>query len=205
MSSARKRLVIIGASAMGREACHYAWESGYEVKGFLDSRPGLLDNYAGYPPILAAAEQYNIKSGDVFICAVGSPEQKRKYVEMFTNADWISLVHPTAYVGKSVKLGSGCIICPNVTLTADISIGHHVIVNGNASISHDCTIGDYVTVSPGCNIAGWCTIGNNVFVGAGAVLIPHVSLGDGVYVAASAAVTKSFSSGRLMGVPAVIK
>ena len=32
-----KKLIIIGASAMGRETCVYAQDCGMKVKGFLDS------------------------------------------------------------------------------------------------------------------------------------------------------------------------
>ena len=37
------RLVIIGASAMGRETSAYARECGMVVKGFLDSRTNILE------------------------------------------------------------------------------------------------------------------------------------------------------------------
>lgn len=53
-----KQLVIIGASAMGRETYHYAREVGLEVKGFLDNRTSILDGFVGYPQIISSAEQY---------------------------------------------------------------------------------------------------------------------------------------------------
>ena len=40
-----KHLVIIGASALGREVCSYAAVCGIKVKGFLDSRANVLDDY----------------------------------------------------------------------------------------------------------------------------------------------------------------
>ena len=67
------QLVIIGASAMGRETCVYAQECGMVVKGFLDSRTNILDGQLGYAPILNSAEEYIPKHGDVF---VGNPFQK---------------------------------------------------------------------------------------------------------------------------------
>ncbi len=200
-----KQLVIIGASAMGRETCEYARQCGIQVKGFIDSRSRLLDGYPGCPPVLGSANEYRVEKSDVFVCAIGDPEQKRKYVAMFPNVCWATIVHPAAYVGARVKLGAGCIICPHATLTTDICLGSHVIVNANASVSHDCSVGNFVSISPGCNIAGWCTVGNDVFLGVGSSLIPHVELGDGVYVAASAVVTQSYRTGRLMGVPAKLK
>lgn len=203
----KTELVIIGARAMGREACVYAEESGLCVKGFLDSKEDALDGFSGYAPILGDVETYEPLPSDVFVCALGEPEMKRKYVELVARRGgrFVSVVHPTAYVGRNVVLGEGCIICPYAILTADVVLGKHVIVNVGASINHDNRIGDYTTICPGCQLAGRVKLGSAVFVGTGAALIPDVTLGDDVFVAAGAVVTQSFVSGRLMGVPAVCK
>ena len=200
-------LIIIGARAMGRETCTYAQEAGMTVKGFLDSKTDALSGFTDYPPVLGAVEDYQIIDGDVFVCALGDPEFKQRYVDVIVakGGRFISVVHPTAYVGHNVKIGDGSIICPNATITNDTILGEHVILNVGASINHDNRIGAFSTICPGCRLAGRVTIGKYVFVGTGALLIPDVSLGDNVYVAAGATVTKSFESGRLMGVPAIQK
>ena len=205
MGDSAKRLVIIGASAMGRETCAYAMESGIAVKGFLDSRMNLLSDMKGYPPILGPADDYKIEKSDVFICAVGDPKAKCQYVEMIEGkgGKFVSVVHPTAYIGMNVQIGNGCVVAPHVSISNDTIVGNHVIVNLNASISHDNRISDGCTICPGCHLAGWVTLGKKVFVGIGVSVIPHVSLGEGVFVAAGAVVTKSFSSGCLMGIPAI--
>lgn len=200
-------LIIIGARAMGRETCTYAQEAGMIVKGFLDSKADALFGFDDYPPVLCAVEDYQIVDGDVFVCALGDPEFKQRYVDVIAakGGRFVSVVHPTAYVGHNVKIGDGSIICPNATITNDTVLGEHVILNVGASINHDNQIGAFSTICPGCRLAGRVTIGKYVFVGTGALLIPDVSLGDNVYVAAGATVTKSFESGRLMGVPAIQK
>ena len=200
-------LVIIGASAMGRETCAYAYDCGLIVRGFLDSRSSILDGYDEYPPILGSVEEYTPGKDDVFVCAVGEPDEKKQYVDniLCKGGRFISVIHPSAYVGKNVDIDCGCIVAPSSTITADVKIGKHVIVNVSSSISHDCSIGDFVSISPGCHIAGWCTIGTNVFIGVHSTLIPHVTLCNGVYVAAGAVVTKSVESGRVMGIPAIKK
>ena len=199
------KLVIVGASALGRETCKYARDCGIEVRGFLDSRIHLLDGFAGYPPILGPVEAYEIKSDDVFVCALGEPEPKRKYVTMLPAAKWISVIHPTTHIGINARIGSGCIIGPHVVISNDTVIGDHVRLDVQSEIAHDCIVGDFASISPGCHIAGWCKIGDDVFAGVGATVIPHVELGKGVYLAAGAVVTKSCTTGRLMGVPARIK
>lgn len=201
------KLVIIGARAMGRETYSYACECGMEVKGFLDSKPDVLDGFVGYPPILESVERYCPCDEDVFVVALGEPEYKIKYAQIISQkgGKFVSLVHPTAYVGKNVKIGVGCIICPNTTITNDTEVGSHVIVNVGTSINHDNRIGDGSTICPGARLAGRVRIGRRVFVGIGALVIPDVHLGDDVFVAAGAVVTKSFDKGRVMGVPAVAK
>lgn len=200
-------LVIVGARAMGREACTYAQEAGFAVKGFLDSRADALLGLEGYPPILAAAEDYHVAPEDVFVCALGDPECKQRYVDviMAKGGRFVSVVHPTAYIGHNVKIGNGSIVCPNATITNDTLLGEHVILNVGASINHDNRIGSFSTICPGCRLAGRVVVGKCVFIGTGALLIPDVTLGDNVYVAAGATVTRSFETGRLMGVPAIQK
>ena len=201
------KLVIVGARAMGREAYAYACECGMDVKGFLDSNPAVLDGFEGYPPVLGSVEGYVPCDEDVFVVALGEPEYKIKYAQIIADKGgrFATVVHPTAYVGKNVKIGEGCIICPNTTITNDTEIGNHVIINIGVSVNHDNRIGDGATICPGVHLAGRVRIGKNVFVGIGAIIIPDVRLGDNVFVAAGATVTKSFEKGRLMGVPAVVR
>lgn len=202
-----KSVVIIGAGLMGREVSTYAREAGLDVRGFLDSRTHVLDGFQGYPPIIGTVEDYCIREDDRFVCAIGDPDVKRRYVEVMKQRGgaFESIVHPLAYVGQNSQIGKGCVIAPHATITNDTRLGDHVIVNVNASISHDCRIGSYSTISPGCNIAGICTLGEEVFLGVQSALIPSIALGKGVYVAAGAVVTRSFEEGRVMGVPARLK
>lgn len=197
-----KKLVIIGASAMAREAYVYARECGWHVKGFLDSRETILDGFSGYPPILSRPEDYALESNEVMICAVGDGLLRRRYVALFSTAEWATLIHPSAYCGSNVRVGQGSIVAPGVVLTTDIDVGCHTIINVGTTINHDCKIRDYVTISPGCRLAGRVEVGRGAFLGIGATLIPDVRLGNEVQVAAGAVVTRSLDVGRLMGLPA---
>ena len=200
-------LVIIGASALGREVCTYAKVCGLSVKGFLDSRDGVLDGKLGYPPILGSAEDYSISSEDVFVCAVGETLERRKYVECVKarGGAFLSIVHPTAVIGANVQMGEGCIVRPYAVIGNDAVVGDHVIIGTQSLVAHDCCVGEYVTISPGCHIAGWVKLKNGVFMGIHSAIIPHVVLGESVVVAAGAVVVGNVVSGRVMGVPAKVK
>ncbi len=201
------KLVIVGASAMGRETFTYATEAGMDVRGFLDSRADILDGRRGYPPIIGSVESHEIRPDDVFVVAIGDPAAKMRYAVAIRErgGKFVNVVHPTAYLGMNVTLGTGCIIAPHVSITNDTVIGDHVILNLNASVNHDNRIGDGCTICPGARLAGRVAIGENVFVGTGATVIPDVELGSGVLVAAGAVVTKSFEAGTLFGIPAVTR
>ena len=206
---AGKKLVIVGASGLGREVCDIARAIGWEVKGFLDSREGILAGMEGLPPILGAPEGYTASSDEVFVVAVGEPEARHKYVSLIREGggDFATLVHPTAVLGQGVELGEGVVVHPQAVLGSRVRVGSHVVIGVQTSVGHDCELGDFVTLSPGCTVAGWVTLRSGCFLGVHSAVIPHVCLGGaegGVFVAAGAVVTKSFASGRVMGVPAKI-
>lgn len=206
-----KNLIIIGASALAREVCNYAHDAlpDVNVGGFLDSRKDILDKYNDYPPIIESPDSYIPRENDVFICALGEPDMREKYVKMIESrgGEFITLIHPSAFVGKNVKIGKGTIVSPGVNIACDTTIGKHVYLGVGTNICHDCVVGDFASVSPGCTVAGWCYIGTNCFLGVSCSVIPHITIGgdassDSVYVAAGGVVTKSYKGTRIMGVPA---
>lgn len=200
----RQSIIIVGASAMGREAYIYAKECGFDVAGFLDTRSEVLAPFHGYPPVLGTVDEYRFKNTEKCVVCVGDPDVRFHYVGQLKarHASFARIVHPTAYIGMNVSIGDGSIVCPRVSITCDTNIGSHVIVNCGASINHDNKIGDFTTICPSCTLAGRVTVGRKVFLGTGTIVIPDITLGDGVVTGAGAVVTKSFNSGKLVGVPA---
>lgn len=206
-----KKLIIIGASALGREVYNYAQDAlpNMNIAGFLDSRLNILDKYVGYPPVIESPDTYMPNPDDVFVCALGEPDMREKYVKLIESrgGKFISVIHPSAFIGKNVQIGDGTIVSPGANIGCDTKLGNHVYIGLGANVCHDCIVNDFVSVSPDSTVAGWCSIGSNCFLGISCTVIPHVDLGgttskDAVYVAAGAVVTKSYSGTRIMGVPA---
>ncbi len=203
-----KSLVIVGASALGREFFSYmkVARPDIPVKGFLDSRQEVLSSFDGYPPILGTIESYRIEKDDVFLVAVGDSEKRRSYAEAIADAGgkFFTLVHPSAVVGMNVRIGEGSVIRPLSVIGCDATIGRHVIVGAQSLVAHDCIIDDYTTISPGCHVAGRCHFHAGTFMGVHSGATPDVNLGadSPVFVSAGSVVTRSFLSGTLRGVPA---
>lgn len=194
----KRRLLIVGASALGRKTYNYACDAGeYDVVGFLDDRPDVLRGFEGYPPILCSPDVYEPRPDDCFVCAVGSNLQRERFVRMLEakGGKFVSVIHPTAHIGPHVRIGTGCIVAPEAFLDCDITIGDHVVLNVRSFVAHDCRVGDFAMISPGCNVAGRCTIEDRAFLGIGVICKPDMTIGSSALVGAGAVVVRNIPQG----------
>lgn len=169
-----KNLLIIGALASGRETYNLAIQcKGYleefRIKGFLDDRVNVLDEYKGYPQIISSVVDYEIQQDDVFVCALVNVDYKKSYVDIILakGGEFISLVHPTVNILQNVEIGQGCIIGYGAYLSCDLKIGNFVTISPYSIIGHDAVIGD------------WCQLEAYSFIGGFVRLCPMVTIHTG--------------------------
>lgn len=107
-----------------------------------------------------------------------------------------------------VKLGTGSILSPFVTLTSNIRIGEGFHANIYSYVGHDCVIGDFVTFAPGVKCNGNIEIGDHAYIGTGAIIKQGrpgkpLLIGAGAIVGMGAVVTKNVPAGMtVIGNPA---
>jgi acetyltransferase EpsM len=138
------------------------------------------------------------------VCAIASPD-RRAYVEHVAGLGvaFATVIHPSAVVAPSARLGAGCIVSPGVVIGAHARIGEHVILNRGVLVGHHTEVGSCVTLSPAANVAGCVEIGHGAYIGMGATVIDRRSVGAGALVAAGAVVVRDVPDGtRVQGVPA---
>lgn len=190
-----KHLIIAGAGGFGREV--FAWASAHpdcgrewEIAGFLDDHPAALDGFDYPVGILGTVADYLPREGEVFLCAIGAPAVKRTVCEALLQraAEFISLVHPTAVLGRNVTIGRGVIVCPYAIITCDVSIGDFVAINCHSSVGHDVRIGDWATLSGHCDVTGQTELGEMAFLGSGARVLPLKKVGARALVGAGSVV-----------------
>jgi acetyltransferase EpsM len=198
-------LVILGTRSFAEEVADLAEQCGHEVAAFVEnwerercSEP-LLDR-----DVVWIDDSDALARDHAALCALGTTK-RRGFVEQATahGFSFATLVHPSAVVAASARLGPGAIVGAGAVIAAQARIGAHVIVNRGALVGHHTQVGDYVTISPGANVAGCVTIGEQTYVGMAAVVLDHRAVGAGAVVGAGALVTRDVAGRtRVQGLPA---
>ena len=204
-------VVIMGASEQAKVAIDILEQrSAYNLRGLIDSYKaaggGLYDHL-----ILGAEDvlEQLWRAGEIHggIIAVGDNSSRRKFAERvkarLPDFRFITLVHPSAVLGRGVSIGAGSIVMAGVVVNSDSTIGEHCIVNTKSSMDHDGVMGDFSSLGPGATAGGKVKIGEGSAIGLGANVIHGVSIGrDTVLGAGALAVADVPSDCVAYGVPA---
>ncbi len=115
------------------------------------------------------------------------------------------VIHPTAHVSRTARIGKGTVVGPGVIVAAHAVIGDHVYLNRGALVGHHSVLHDYVTVGPGANIAGCCQIAAATYIAMSAVILDGMRIGKHSVIGAGAVVTRDVPDHvQVVGIPARI-
>lgn len=207
-----KHLIICGTGAFARELYWHAQDSvgyayEYDIKGFLDgSVPLPEEEYRKLPlPVLGNYRDYKPDGDDVFTCAVGSPRGRKEFIETVegNGGKFINIIHTTAIVQGSARLGKGVILCPYTSVNADATVGKYVLVNYMSTLGHDVRVGDYSAIMGHVDLCGFVKVGSCTFIGSGARVLPSGTVGNNAFVGAGSVVLKNVNANtKVFGNPA---
>lgn len=127
-------------------------------------------------------------------------------------------VHPTAVIGKGVRLGEHVYVGPYVVIEEGCSIGDNSVLKGHIHIGRGVSIGDHTTIHPQVTIYDHCQIGSRVTIHASTVIgsdgfgytfidgkhlkVPHmgrVEIHDDVEIGANTAVDRATMGATVIG------
>ena len=109
--------------------------------------------------------------------------------------EWVTIIHPRAYVPPSALVGEGSILFAGAVVQPGVRIGAHVIVSPNSTVAHDCIIEDFVYLAPGVDLAGTVHVCRGVCLDAGAVVGPNRTIGAGTRVGPRGVVIRDLPAG----------
>ena len=195
-----EKIVVFGAGGHGKVAIDAIRRQGcFEIAFVADadeSRHGnLVCGYEIRSEVAAfAAHQDGVSHA---IIAVGNNDVRRQLAGLITGKglSLISVIHPSAVVAPSVRIGAGTLVLPGSILNADACIGDNVIINTGAIVEHDCEVGDHVHIGPHATLCGGVRIGASTLVGAGATVLAGVRIGAGVTIGAGSTVLLDIPDG----------
>jgi len=201
--------MVYGAGGQGRVVIDILEkEQVYEIAGLVDDDRELWGTSVyGYEVLGGADRLTGLLSAGVrgIIVAIGDNKVRallmRKVSEI--GFDLVSTVHPSAVVARGAKIGPGCVVMANTTLSPGVELGEGAAVGTASNIAHDNIIGHYVYISAGVHFAGGVQVGDFSLIGVGAAIAPHIRIGRGVVIGAGASVITDIpDNATAVGVPA---
>lgn len=209
--SDKRKLVIVGGGALGREVALYARDMidadadrvAFDgIAGFLDDAEETADRLRSLGvdfDFVEPLESHQLREDFAYVVAVGNAKQRRVLCERLDGQpNWATIVHPSAYVAANATLGQGCIIGPFAFVGANAALEDHVVLNTYASVGHDSLVRQYGVLSPYAVINGNVTLGEEVFLGTHATVIPGLTVGAGSSLSAGAVVVRDIPADSFM-------
>lgn len=200
-----KRLILVGGGGFGRELINWSLDVtnaglGQPVTAFIDDNPTALVDFNYHLDYLGSINQYQPLPQDLFLMSIGNPIIKKQIYTNLVNrgAVFAQLIHPTAIIANSAKLGEGVVVCPFALVSADATIGRMVAINGFSSVGHDVVIDDFCTLSAHVDLMGSVHIGESVFFGSGARVLPKVIVKSKARIGAGALIMRTVAEESVM-------
>ena len=161
--STNDKLLIIGAGGHGHVVAEVAQVCGYQCAFLDDHSPDAIGT-------IAQLEQL-VQKFDTCFVAIGNNVIRKQLMKRLQalSCTLATLVHPTAYVSPSAKIGLGTIVAPNALINTRSLIGGGCILSAGCIVDHDVVIQDYVHINAGAICKAGTTILEGQKIDAGQV------------------------------------
>lgn len=198
-------LTLVGAGAYARELMNWIEDASAagkspEVKGFLDDSAQALQGFPYSLEYRGPIGDYTPVDGELLVMAIADPAAKRRIADSLRarGARFATVIHPSAVIARSARLGEGVTVCPMALVSADADIEDFVAINAMSSIGHDVRLGTCSTLSAHVDLTGRVTVGEECFFGTGAKVLPGVKIGAKAKIGAGAVIMRSVKAESVM-------
>jgi UDP-perosamine 4-acetyltransferase len=158
------RIFVVGAASQARLCHRMLTVLGHEVSVVYDRTPGLI------PPwdceVIREESQiplYAKKCNGFPVCIGDEHGRRREYFScllLSLGLEAVSAVHPTVFLGDTVKYGRGLQAMPHAVVDEFAKIGDWCILNTNCTVDHECKVGNAVHIMGGASLAGCVAVGD---------------------------------------------
>ena len=193
--------VLVGGGGLARELLDWfapgLQGSGSGFAGYLDDGEDPMAAFGRRLPQLGLIKDYRPTDGQQLVMAIGAPAGKAGVAERLKAAGGVfaTLIHPTAWVSASARIGSGVVIGPFAHTSADAHVGELVLQGAYAGVGHDATAGAGSSLSGYVDLMGGVKSGQGCMFGSGAHVLPRVTIGERCTIGAGAVVVRNVPDG----------
>ncbi len=201
-------MIILGAGLYAAPMIELARACGYSPVAIYDRDSNMIGQSVLNVPVTGTDDDlFGLDlAGKNLAIAIGNNSVRVKLFDAILARKGIlpALVHPTAYVSESARVGRGCYIQPHAIIWSLACLGDATIISPSTMISHHTVIGRGCMISTLTSVGSNISIGKSVFIGMGCTIMTGISeIGDHAIVGAGSVVIKDVESGAtVVGVPA---
>lgn len=202
-----KHVIVIGNGGHAAVLVETLLQQGRKIEGYTapakETNKFQLD-YLGTDSVIASFSPEDVE----LVLGIGTVNRssvRKTLFEEFKEMGYTfgKVIHDTAYIAPSVKLGEGVQIMAGVILQSHVEIADNTIINTGTIIDHDTKIFAHVHIAPGTNISGGVKIGEQTLIGTGTTIIQSIEIGKNCLIGAGSVVVKNITQDkRVYGVPA---
>jgi sugar O-acyltransferase (sialic acid O-acetyltransferase NeuD family) len=172
------RVAIVGAGGYGRVALDVLIAGGYEerILGFYDDAHAALSGRVRGVPILGdigmLKSMLSVEPVHVVV-AITDNEARLRVANTLRSlgGQFLSAVHPAAYVSGVAVLGGGCVVAAGAVVHPDAAVGSHCFLGPGSVVDRDTEVGAGTWISAGA------VVGSGARIGARVILGPNSSVG----------------------------
>lgn len=172
--SEKKLITVHGFGSHGRTVINAALLCGWQVLTTDDKHNTKPDGESSY------------------ICGIGNNATRKR----FDGKGLTKIIHPTAHIERSVRIGQGTFVGPMAMIHVAAKIGRGVIINSGAIVEHDDVVDDWAHIAPNTTLCGGVHVGEGALVGAGAVVKPNIRIGKWSVIGCGAVVIRNVPDGE---------
>ena len=175
---------------------------------FVDDNPSNIGDLFGIP-VLHSSELPMLREKNILCIATeimqGRIRLKIKEQVEGIGFQLINVIHPSAQISPSVKMGVGNYIKAGAVIETNTEIGDCCIIDNGAILAHDNKIESGCHIAPGAVFGSSIVLGFCSVVGIGASISTNVKIGRKCIVSVGTSVTNNIDENSVIeGVPGKI-
>jgi UDP-3-O-[3-hydroxymyristoyl] glucosamine N-acyltransferase len=129
-----------------------------------------------------------------FPLVIGMFDNNRR-LELGKKYNALTLIHPTAYIAPTAKIGKGTVIKQRASIGNNVVIGDMCVIDSGVVIEHDSIIHDGAQVTVGSVTGGFVEVGKASVVGLNCTLQTYVKIGKDCVICSGTTVLSDVPDG----------